>query len=92
MFDPSDSNFFAIETFDENGNRIFRQLRSDEIVLLSIPTDSLLAGWGTVRGLPLTPEGEIDILNLDPSALRPLRRFQFLGEERQRQSDAPNRE
>lgn len=71
VFDASPNNFFAIEAKDDNGNRVFRQLGADEVVLLTVPTDSLLAGWGTLKGLVLTSDGQIDLENTVISELRP---------------------
>ncbi len=71
VFDSSPDNFLAVEAEDEKGNRVFRQLASDELVLLTVPLDSLVAGWGSLKGLVLKPDGSIDFENLDITKLRP---------------------
>jgi len=71
IFEASADNALVIETFDANGNRIFRQIKDTDKVLISIPQDKLAEGWGSLTGIVLDASGNIDLAATDLTALRP---------------------
>ncbi|MDA0195712.1 MAG: SGNH/GDSL hydrolase family protein [Bacteroidetes bacterium] len=72
IFEASADNGLVIETFDANGNRIFRQIKdTDKVLADPALIANLEAGWGSLTGIVLDANNNIDLAATDLTALRP---------------------